>query len=46
MLTEQRDPCHCRFRIANAAISRFGGNDQGDTNGGGAWGFPTPIIED
>lgn len=32
--------------VANAAISRFGGNDQADTNGGGAWGFPTPIIKD
>jgi hypothetical protein len=27
-------------------ISRFGGNDQPDSNGGGAWGFPTPIIKD
>lgn len=32
--------------VANAAISRFGGNDQADSNGGGAWGFPTPIIKD
>jgi RHS repeat-associated protein len=32
--------------VANAAVSRFGGNDQADSNGGGAWGFPTPIIKD
>jgi RHS repeat-associated protein len=32
--------------VANAAISRFAGNDQADTDGSGAWGFPTPIIKD